>query len=414
MEAGEDLGEFGDVPGDGVQVRAVLPGAGQFRLLVVIKVVRVGGDPPGQVTGFGRAGDGGRGGSRLAERQHVVADGAVAALVPAFLQLGVQLDDVGASLVPPLVQVGLVLVQDRRAAVLHLGQQLIDGFRIVEAADGLFREAGLAFDRLDALALGFQRLDQVVPLPGAERERRLLSTAGGGLDRGLLQVTDLWCLGDRRLSRLFGGGLFQAGAVPDRRLVHVLAQVVVNVPPVRDLVRVGCALPGAVGVRARAVTADHLYPGMGLQPVRDGIGLAVAEQVNGPAGLHVDDDGAVVPAPPEREVVDPDDRQGAGFGVGQRHDQAQHACPAGRQAQLGGEPGAGAAGHGQADRGQHPGQRRRPPCPGRRQALELLSEGHRFTVIIAAEEPAHPEQEHHRPPADRRVGQPPPVPAVHP
>ena len=35
---------------------------------------------------------------------------------------------------------------------------------------------------------------------------------------------------------------------------------------------------------------------MFLQPVRDGARLAVAEQVNGPAGLDVDEDGAVVPA----------------------------------------------------------------------------------------------------------------------
>src|SRR5690348_13792318 len=128
------------------------------RFLVVIEVVRVGGDPPGQVAGFGRAGNGGRGSAGLAEREYAVADGAVAAGVSAFFQLGVELDDVGASFVPPLVQVGLVLIQDRRPPVLHLGQQLIDGFRVVEATHGLFREAGLALDGLDALALSLQRL----------------------------------------------------------------------------------------------------------------------------------------------------------------------------------------------------------------------------------------------------------------
>ena len=40
---------------------------------------------------------------------------------------------------------------------------------------------------------------------------------------------------------------------------------------------------------------------MFLQPVRDGGRLAVAEQVNGHAGLDVDEDGAVVPAAAERE-----------------------------------------------------------------------------------------------------------------
>ncbi len=281
MPAGEDLGELSNVPGEGVQARAAFPGFGEFRFLVIIEVAGVGGDPSGQVTGFGRAGHGGRGGACLPERHHVVAYDAVAALVAAFLQFGVQPGDVGASVVPPLVQVGLVLVQDRWPAVLDHDQQLIDGFRVVEPPDGALGQSRLALDRLDALALGLQGLDQAIPLPGADREHRLLHAAGGGLGRGLLQVRDLRRFGSSRLFRFLGSGFFQAGAVPGRGLVHVLAQVVVNMPPVRDLVRVRRALPGAVGVGAGAVTADHLYPGMFLQPVRDGVGLAVAEQVNG-------------------------------------------------------------------------------------------------------------------------------------
>jgi len=84
VAAGEDLGELGDVPDEGVLVRAASSGFREFGFLVVVEVVRVGGDPSGQVTGFGRAGDGGRGGTCLAEREHVVADGAVAALIPGF------------------------------------------------------------------------------------------------------------------------------------------------------------------------------------------------------------------------------------------------------------------------------------------------------------------------------------------
>ena len=134
--------------------------------------------------------------------------------------------------------------------------------------------------------------------------------------------------------------------------------------------------------------------------------LAVAEQVNGPAGVDVDEDRAVVPAAAEREVVDSHDRHGAGFGVGQGHDQAEHAGPPGRQVKFGGEPGPGPPGHGQRDRGQHPGQRWCPPRSRRGQALELLGERDRLAAGVAAEEPAHPEPEHHRVPADRRVGQP--------
>ncbi|MGD0935246.1 MAG: hypothetical protein ABR922_11825 [Streptosporangiaceae bacterium] len=59
VQAGEDLGELGDVAGARVQVRAVLPGPGEFLLFLVVEVVRVGEDPAGQVAGLGRSGDGG-------------------------------------------------------------------------------------------------------------------------------------------------------------------------------------------------------------------------------------------------------------------------------------------------------------------------------------------------------------------
>ena len=59
VQAGEDLGELGDVAGARVQVRAVLPGPGEFLLFLVVEAVRVGEDPAGQVAGLGRSGDGG-------------------------------------------------------------------------------------------------------------------------------------------------------------------------------------------------------------------------------------------------------------------------------------------------------------------------------------------------------------------
>jgi len=40
MQAGEDLGELGDVPGEGVQVRAAFPGLGELGFLVVAEIGR--------------------------------------------------------------------------------------------------------------------------------------------------------------------------------------------------------------------------------------------------------------------------------------------------------------------------------------------------------------------------------------
>ena len=45
VAAGEDLGELGDVPGEGIQVRAARCGLRELGFLVVIEVARVGGDP---------------------------------------------------------------------------------------------------------------------------------------------------------------------------------------------------------------------------------------------------------------------------------------------------------------------------------------------------------------------------------
>ena len=58
--AGEDLGELGDVRGQGVQVRALGPDAGEAGLLIVVQGGGVGQDPAGDVADGGWRRDGGR------------------------------------------------------------------------------------------------------------------------------------------------------------------------------------------------------------------------------------------------------------------------------------------------------------------------------------------------------------------
>ncbi len=148
-------------------MRAAFPDLRELCFLVVIEGVRVAEDPAGHVAGFGREGHGRRGGTEFPERLHVAADGAVAAAVALVAELGVQLADVRAALVPPLVQVRLVLIQHRRPPIFGLGEQLACAAGPVEAADGFLGQSGLAHDRLDALALRAQRLDLLIPFPGA-------------------------------------------------------------------------------------------------------------------------------------------------------------------------------------------------------------------------------------------------------
>ena len=71
--------------------------------LVVLKDVRVAEDPAGHFARLRRGGHGRRGRAEFPERLHVVADGAAAAAVAAVAELGVQLPDVGAVPVPPLL-----------------------------------------------------------------------------------------------------------------------------------------------------------------------------------------------------------------------------------------------------------------------------------------------------------------------
>ena len=108
------------------------------------------------------------------------------------------------------------------------------------------------------------------------------------------------------------GGLLEGGVVvPDAPVVggdgllDVLGQVVPQVPPVGDLDR--------AAARRRGRPRRSARPGPGRSPRRrDGHPARRAkdsadrsgQHVDGPAGLDVDQDGAVDVAPAQREVVD--------------------------------------------------------------------------------------------------------------
>ena len=60
VPTGEDLGELGDVRGEGVQVRAVGPDGVEAGLLGLVQGGGVAEDPAGDVADLGRRRDGGR------------------------------------------------------------------------------------------------------------------------------------------------------------------------------------------------------------------------------------------------------------------------------------------------------------------------------------------------------------------
>ena len=72
-------------------------------------------------------------------------------------------------------------------------------------------------------------------------------------------------------------------------------------------------LPGSLGVETAAISADHFYLGMSLQPVGAGDDISILENVDDHATLQIDNDRAVGLRLPPTPVVDPDDcRRGSG------------------------------------------------------------------------------------------------------
>jgi hypothetical protein len=89
----------------------------------------------------------------LLEGAEVAANALDVAGEPQLAHLVVELGDVVAALAPPLVQVGLVLVQDR-GPVGGLDQEFVEAARAGEAADGGVVQPQLVPDGGQGLALG--------------------------------------------------------------------------------------------------------------------------------------------------------------------------------------------------------------------------------------------------------------------
>lgn len=124
-------------------------------------------------------------------------------------------------------------------------------------------------------------------------------------------------------------------------------------------------------------------------------------------------DSVVVPTA-QREVVDPEHPRGWCLRVWKSADQAQQGHPADRRGQALGQPRAWSPAQRQRDRTQHTIQNRGAAGVAQREPGQRLGEGPSSTRAVVAEQPADPHLQQHLAGADRGVGQPPHVPAVHP
>jgi hypothetical protein len=150
-------------------------------------------------------------------------------------------------------------------------------------------------------ALGEQVMDRGVAFTGPGRQAAIAGVLAGGWP-GRFAPEVAAGFGGLRITG-FGGGFWQVGAAGDDGFRYRGAQVLPQVKTVGHLDGVRCSVPGALGVGAGPVAADDLHAGMVFQPPGQSAGLAVAQHVDGLAGVHVDQDGRVGMAAPFGEVI---------------------------------------------------------------------------------------------------------------
>jgi len=93
------------------------------------------------------------------------------------------------------------------------------------------------------------------------------------------------------------------GGTPDHGMLaidngaHRVTEVAQQVPPIGDLYRIRCALARAVRIGAGPVVCDDLDPGVLTEPVSQGLGLPVRQDLDHRVAIEVDQDGSIVVTP---------------------------------------------------------------------------------------------------------------------
>jgi hypothetical protein len=98
------------------------------------------------------------------------------------------------------------------------------------------------------------------------------------------------------------------------------------VKAIEDLHRLGCAVPNPLGIEATPVATDDLDTGMRLQPLRDGRGRAIGEQIHYLMALEITHNRPKSSPSPPRPFVEPHHPWGRQGGQGGTMDQTQN-CP---------------------------------------------------------------------------------------
>ena len=239
-------------------------------------------------------------------------------------------------------------------------------------------------DRGDALSLGLQLLHLLIALAGAHDASPVLGVGGGCLPGCLLGVGCLIRGG------LLEGGIvvLDAAMVGGDGLLYVITQVIPHVPPVGNLLGIGRALPASQREAAGPIPADQPDTRMGAEPLGEGAGLPVGEDVDDAVGVHVQQDAGVRLAAPLGPVIYAEHRDLADLGIGQRPDHPDQRAPGHDRAQQPRQPGPRTAGQRERDPFQQAPQSDRAALVPGGQPVHLLGERRHDAGRVVADEPA--------------------------
>jgi hypothetical protein len=199
------------------------------------------------------------------------------------------------------------------------------------------------------------------------------------------------------------GGLPHRAAMPIHHTLQGFAEIVEEMPPIRDLERIGDPLPSRLGIRASTITRDDLDAFMMLQPIRDGGGLAVGQQVDDGVALEVDQDGSLVLATLPSPIINPYHPQRRMRRSLSTTNEPQQRIGTEWHGQAGSKTRARFTADAQTKLALNPGQ---PRCASRGAGGTLtqrIGEGPPCTSGIAAQETTHANQQYCRTPRTRQV-----------
>ena len=280
-----------------------------------------------------------------------------------------------------------MVVQHARPSGQRARHQLIDAGRVEVAARRPRSQAQFPLDRSDVHALGLQLLDLAISLPGPDHPGPVLGVLGGCLPGRPGRI------GGLRSGRLLEDGVvvLEAAMVGGNGLLHVVAQVIPHVPPVGNLPGIGRALPAAQREAAGPVPADQPDTRMSAEPLGEGAGLPVGEDVDDAVGVHVQQDAGVRLATPLGPVIYAEHRDLADLGIGQRPDQPDQRAPGHDRAQCACQPGPRTTGQRERDPFQQAPQSDRAALVPGGQPVHLLGKRRHGAGRVVADEPADPE-----------------------